>query len=259
MKSFLKKWSGSFGKSEIIISPHQINWIASGLLFFGLISFTAGYFWGQKKAVEYFIKKIEEDSFADRISYALYTMNDRDSVEFEGNDTADSIDNESTDVTQIENQDSADSEEEGIVDSGEKIQELTTEHSVDNIPTLTLDDLQSYDGQNLPVDIVESQKENLSQNVLDEINKSHEIVYLARLAGFGTLQAARVFLQRIQVIDKNASLIEHVSTTPKGKKRKWFQVVTGEFKDKNNLDLVVRRIKNKEFISDVQIIEKKKG
>ncbi len=259
MKSFFKKWIHAFENSEIIVLPNQLNLIISGLLFFGVATFAAGYFWGQQKAVDYFIKRIEEDSFADRISYALYTMNDRDSVEFEEAENSDSIDNESSENSQIDSVDSIDSEEDSGLDNSEKLQDSASGNEVDDIPTLSLDELKSYKYASDSSDIDESLQKKSKENCIDHIKETDDTVYLARLAGFGTLQAARVFLHRVQAIDKHASLVEHLSTTQKGRKMKWFQVVTSDFKDKKDLEFIVKRIKNKEFISDVQIIEKKKG
>lgn len=67
----------------LYIPNRQVSWLLAGIFFLGSALFVTGYFWGHKRALDRFVAKLEEESFADRISYALYTMNDRDSSEFE--------------------------------------------------------------------------------------------------------------------------------------------------------------------------------
>ena len=257
MKNFFKKYIQKYSLSslyndthELVIQPRQLNWILSGLLLFGLTSFIAGYFWGQKKAVEYFIKRIEEDSFADRISYALYTMNDRDSLEFEESDN-DTNQTSDGDDDQLENSENIDTNSESTDDS----QESTD--GEEDIILVTEDILQKSPLENVieEVDIPVSKITVMKTSTVPV----ERTVYVARLAGFGTLQAARDFLRRIKPLDNGANAVEHVSKTSKGRKIKWYQVVTSEFEDKKALTHLVERIKHKEHINDVQIIDRKKG
>ncbi len=256
MKNFFKKYVQRFTRlwtdDQGLVIPHkQLNWVISGLLFFGVTSFVSGYFWGQKKAVEYFIKRIEEDSFADRISYALYTMNDRDSLEFEeaensdneaidSNQSSDSDDDTTGESSDNGNDNSDDTQEGG--DAEEDVPLLTQENLKNNAPTV--------EAVVIPVEIT---------TVEVPVIAPEKTVYLARLAGFGTLQAAQVFRDRVKVLDKGAQVVEHVSKTSKGRKMKWYQVVTSKFENKKDLTQLVERIKRKEHIGDVQIIDQKKG
>ena len=260
MKKKFKNWLSLFSLSSfysddkgLIVPAKQLNWLISGLLFFGLSSFVAGYFWGQRKAVEYFIKRIEEDSFADRISYALYTMNDRDSLEFS--------EPELTDISQsADTDDDAGSEnaDNGSETSDDAQESNDSSDSNDDLQIITQDTLKNADSSTefqeiLPAEILEVSTFPEQKIVLEKT------VYLARLAGFGTLQAACLFLDRVKVLDKGACVVEHVSKTSKGRKMKWYQVVTSKFDDRKTLNHLVDRIKQKEHISGVQIIDQKKG
>ena len=247
MQSWLKKISGIFiqfkkknqEKIELVIPNRQVNWLIAAVFSTSLFCFFLGYFWGYRCALERFVAKIEEESFADRISYALYTMNDRDISEFES-------EQEDSNGAGLSDDESVPSDEQ------EEVEE-TMEVSV------PIEDEPTKIAEIVSDAVVE--KNHLEANIhnasLNQAKK--EVVFIAPLAGFGTLQAATHFLQRVKLLDPQALLEEKVSSTAKGKKVTWYQVKTGEFETKDKLKKVVDMLQKKEHIKNVQIIEKRKG
>lgn len=76
------------------VPKRELNWmIALGLLLF-LLAFLGGYFWGHRRAVGRFLSKVEEESFADRITYSLYTLTGKSVEEEQPGDVSDETEEE---------------------------------------------------------------------------------------------------------------------------------------------------------------------
>ncbi len=233
MKKWLTTLQQSFGiltqreEGEIglFIPNRQTSWIVSGILIFGFLCFILGYFWGHRRALQRFVAKIEEESFADRINYALYTMNDRDISEFE---------QEQEDINE-----SNGSEDTNGTDDQEEVIEI--EEPINNSKQATESE----------------EKAPLQIPILQTVQST--TVFVAPLAGFGTLSAATEFAERIKIIDPQATIQKRASKTQKGKAVTWYQVVTGEFEKKEDLQKITSVIQKKEHIKKVEIIEKRKG
>jgi hypothetical protein len=211
-------------ETGLFVPNRQVSWILSFVLLFGFLTFITGYFWGQRKAIERFVNKIEEESFSDRISYSLYTMNDRDVSEFEAPDT-----------------------ENGAPET-EKIAEATPVQE----PTIL-----AYDETKNNKKKQES-SEPKPKAVMQETRKDVGKIFVAPLAGFGTLHAASTFARRVQKLDPGVKVKTRVSKTPKGKTIAWYQAVTGEFEDRKDLERIIGQIRVVEHIKDIKIIEKRK-
>ncbi|MFT6765344.1 MAG: hypothetical protein ACJAZS_000220 [Alteromonas naphthalenivorans] len=211
-------------ETGLFVPNRQASWILSFILLFGFLTFITGYFWGQRKAIERFVNKVEEESFADRISYSLYTMNDRDASEFEAPDA-----------------------ENGTIET-EKSQEETVAQS---LPVLA----QAETKNNIKIAEVPKPQPTVSiQEKKEDIGK----IFVAPLAGFGTLHAASTFARRAQKLDPGVKVKTRVSKTPKGKTIAWYQAVTGEFDDREELERIIGQIGIVERIKDIKIIEKRK-
>ena len=65
-------------QAGLFLPNRKVSWVITTALFLCFIMFSLGYFWGQRRAVSSFLGKIEEESFADKITYSLYAMNGRD-------------------------------------------------------------------------------------------------------------------------------------------------------------------------------------
>lgn len=210
-------------ETGLFVPNRQVSWLLSFVLIFGFLTFITGYFWGQRKAIERFVNKIEEESFADRISYSLYTMNDRDVSEFEAPDS----ENGASEI--------------------EKNTEEVTEQAPVVLAQIKNEKLQS---------IKKSDKEQ-PKAVIQENEKEKRNIFVAPLAGFGTLHAASTFAHRVRKLDPKVKVKTRISTTPKGKKIAWYQAVTGEFDDRDELERIIGRVGKAEHIKDIKIIERK--
>ena len=231
MKKWLTKLQHSLGiltKHEkeqvgLFIPNRQVSWIVSGILMFGFLCFILGYFWGHRRALQRFVAKIEEESFADRISYALYTMNDRDSSEFE---------QEQEDANETNG-----SEDANGSDDQEEVLEIEESVTVE---------------KQLP-------ETESSIKIVTKIEPSKTVLFIAPLAGFGTLSAATEFIERVKILDPQATVQKRTSKTQKGRAVTWYQAVTGEYEKKEELQKIAGIIQKKEHIKKVEITEKRKG
>lgn len=107
-------------------------------------------------------------------------------------------------------------------------------------------------------EVVETEESEQLQEPQKNIQEPENTVrYVAPLIGFGTLSAARLFAQRAQERGTPVIIKERSSTTQKGKKIVWYQAVTHEYQDKQELQKVIEKIRQAEKIEDVTIIEKK--
>jgi len=82
-------------QAGLFLPNRKVSWVITTALFLCFIMFSLGYFWGQRRAVSSFLGKIEEESFADKITYSLYAMNGRDASDED--DSSD--DNDSEELT----------------------------------------------------------------------------------------------------------------------------------------------------------------
>ncbi len=73
----------------VFIELRQLSWIVAGLITLAFLGFMAGYFLGQKKVLEQFSTKLEQDSLSDKISSSLCSIYDI-KTEAEETDTAES-------------------------------------------------------------------------------------------------------------------------------------------------------------------------
>ena len=217
----------------------HISWVCSfvlGLLFF---TFLVGYFYGQRKAIERFVSKIEEESFADRISYALYTMNDRESSEFEESDA----DTDAPADVAVESSNNVDNVTENSDEDQNVSEEITTQdevaHEIDK------------DNKNVTTGLMAEEKNG---------TEAAEVIvmYSAEIMGFGSAQAAHRFIDRVEELDSRIHLKKRISKTSKGKKIVWYQAVAQDFENKEELEKLLDEIKKKENIKEDIIISAKR-
>ncbi len=208
----------SCDKKGLYIPKKELSWIIAALISTLLGVFLAGYFWGQRKAVSTLLEKIDKESFADKVTYSLYTMNGK--------------------YQQDENNEDDDQDEDD-----ETIETPRTEQ---------------------PTNFEVEDKNSLTQEiVVDEIVEKHEqepvVTYMAPLVGFSSFNSANQFMQKIKKSGIDVSVKKRVSKTAKGKSVAWYQVITGEYTDKNEVEHVVMRLSEKENLKNVKIVEIKKG
>ncbi len=243
MKKILTKMRHSMGilttlkdeEAGLFVPNRQVSWIVAGTLFLGFLFFMLGYFWGHRRALDRFVAKIEEESFADRINYALYTMNDRDISEFE---------QETEDVN-------------GVSTSPEELAQTNDEQEENGEEQeLSVTAAQAPSQHEQSDDV---KKENTLVQESQPVQAQASILFVAPLAGFGTLHAATEFIQRVQLVDPSSVVEKRTSKTSKGRAITWYQATTGTFEKKEDLEKIVNVIRKKEHIKDIKIVEKRKG
>jgi hypothetical protein len=256
----MKKWLTRLQQSLGILTKHekdqvglfipnrQVSWLLSSILIFGFLCFILGYFWGHRRALQRFVAKIEEESFADRISYALYTMNDRDSSEFEQ-------EQEDTNETNGPEDTNGSDEQEELVE----IEESTTaeKQTPDAGTSTTATSLTKKEVLKTP--LTEEKKQAEKMTALTTPQHESTTVFVAPLAGFGTLSAATEFIERVKILDPQATVQKRTSKTQKGRTVIWYQAVTGEYEKKDELQKITTLIQKKEHLKKVEITEKRKG
>jgi len=92
-------------------------------------------------------------------------------------------------------------------------------------------------------------KQELPSNA-EESHKS----YFAELIGFGYKKYADQFISRQANKGIILKLKTRTSISPKGKKRTWYQVVTPQYSDQNELKRIVKTLKDIEKLHDVRIV-----
>jgi septal ring-binding cell division protein DamX len=64
-------------KKGLCLDKHQSSRLVALLLLIACFVFVAGYFWGQKTAIDQLLNSVERDSFADQIQYSMCSMYDQ--------------------------------------------------------------------------------------------------------------------------------------------------------------------------------------
>jgi hypothetical protein len=102
--------------------------------------------------------------------------------------------------------------------------------------------------------VPEKEEELIINNSIEPQTESVHLgkQYYAQLIGFGTQQAADQFAQRIGKIAQ-VEVRARESSTAKGRKITWYQVVTKPFNDRDSLHNAVDRITKQEKLKGVQI------
>lgn len=221
----------------LFVPNRELSYCVAGGLLGLFFVFMAGFFWGQQHAIKDFLHTLNQDSFADQVASSLYVLTDptpelpETEQEESGSDTTDTgegendSDNGEDDSNELDLQDTVDSS----VDSNEK--------SIQSIEKKTSMVASSVDTPNL--------------DTPDNENSTH---YYAQLIGFGTVEAADQFVNRITRKGFPAKVEKRTSKTAKGKKVSWYQVVTDAYLDKAHLERVVQMIVWQEKLKDVRIV-----
>lgn len=79
----MKTWKDKDNKSDnapenasncLLLSMRQLSFVVAANIILLFTTFILGYFWGQRYAVEQFVDKIDNNSFADQISSSLFSL-----------------------------------------------------------------------------------------------------------------------------------------------------------------------------------------
>ncbi len=204
----------------IVIPARYTGLLAASVVVILVSVFMGGYFWGKKHALEEtFCKSTERDSLADQIFVALCGAADsKDANQSTNNDELDEVVEEQETTVLV----AGDSAEAPQVDS----------HHTDEPTTIS--------------------EEIVEQPTVSSENK---IPCYAELIGFGSLSGAERFAQRVRT--KNhipVSVKKRTSKTAKGRTVTWYQVVTDQYAEEQELVALVNIVKQQERLNDVRIV-----
>lgn len=68
------------GGEGLFVSNRQLSFVVAGNIILLFTTFILGYFWGQKYAVEHFVDKMHNGSFADQIYSSLFSLQEGSSI-----------------------------------------------------------------------------------------------------------------------------------------------------------------------------------
>ncbi len=200
----------------LLIPDRYVGWIISSVMMLVFIIFMTGYFWGKKRALEAFCVSTERESLADHIYVALCGT-PADDKEPSPNELDDEV------VDEQESEVSSVVAENGTTPSNAMGQQSST-------PAGSQASLQ------------------IAHNKEDEVN------YHAELIGFGTMQGAKRFAARLEKKQMPVVINKRVSRTARGRVVNWYQVVTTDYKNKDELISFVNIVKQQERLNDVRIV-----
>jgi len=64
--------------TSIEVTNRQIGWVVAIVMVISLGSFSAGYFWGEKKAADRFVARVEQDALADQVYTSICSLYEND-------------------------------------------------------------------------------------------------------------------------------------------------------------------------------------
>lgn len=207
-------------KTVIIPEERYSTIIAGGVITLFLVA-TIGFFIGHHVAVMRFLHKVDEEAFSDKILYALYNIN------------------------------GVEQEEESLEEATETKNAVEVEVIQEVVET---GDIPQEDNE----ETTQSLDEKIETDVQPVTASIEEVVYAAPLIGFGTLHAAEQFVEKLNQRNITVIIKHRSSTTNRGRKIRWYQVVTPEYASKKDLEDLIREIQKKEKLQNVTIIEKRK-
>jgi hypothetical protein len=115
------------------------------------------------------------------------------------------------------------------------------------VPISSSDTTQQQQQQHAALLATNTQEKELVAEIASE--------YAAELIGFGKREAAQQFINRIaKDMDIELELRTRQSKHQKGKTVTWYQVVTKRYKDKKELDTIVKMIAKKESLHNINIV-----
>ncbi len=104
------------------------------------------------------------------------------------------------------------------------------------------------------VDMVATTTTEESVSMAEQLGAKSGPSYYAELIGYGTRKAAELFVQKMNKKSISVELKERKSVTAQGKKREWYQVVTGRHKNRENLERITDRLAREEKINGIRIV-----
>ncbi len=98
--------------------------------------------------------------------------------------------------------------------------------------------------------------ESNTESSLEDLNHNNPAVasgYYAELIGFGRLQAAQLFVDKLKAKGYQVSVRKRISKSGNGKTINWYQVITQTYPDKRALQKMIEVIKKTERLQGIKI------
>lgn len=110
--------------------------------------------------------------------------------------------------------------------------------------------------EDAPIDAAPDNAPVITAHMQQHEPEQNSVHYVALLAGYGTQRAAQQFAQRLENKGIKAEVRTRVSKSSQKKQRKWYQVVTQKYENKQALSSLVEQLKIQERLgNDVRIVE----
>jgi|SRR5579863_1142618 cell division protein FtsN len=107
--------------------------------------------------------------------------------------------------------------------------------------------------ENVVVSSTINQEIIVSEAIQDIIQDKQEQKYYAQLIGFGTEKAAQSFVKKLSAKGIETEVKKRASKTVKGQTSYWYQVVTAQYLNKDDLLHLVDKLTKEENIKDARI------
>lgn len=114
-------------------------------------------------------------------------------------------------------------------------------------PLLSLTDSTQMDNGEIP-------SVNNNSILLEGHSSVEKKSYYAQLIGFGTQRAAELFVQKLHKNNIMVQVKKRTSTTARGKRVLWYQVVTDIYSNRDQLTALVQSIQKIERLHDIRIV-----
>jgi len=212
------KNSESSGMVHMTVRQFTLMTVAA--LFVCIFMFVIGYFVGKKSVLDEFAAKVSKESFADQVEYAFASQ-----ALHAMDDAVDS-----------------DYDDEASEQNADELTNLSEEAKSKGVDSKKQESMQIEKIQE-PVKAAQVQQERG--------------IWYAKLIGFGSQKSASAFADRLQKKGVEVRIKTHMSKTASGKKRTWYQALTGEYTDKKEFDAVLDKIISLEHLkrNDIQIVQ----
>lgn len=213
-------------------SKRSMSLISAALVLIFFLTFMTGYIWGKRVALEDVLKAVEQKTFADQISGSLYALSAHD---FEV-------------------------KKEDISETGAVVVSVAPEEFAQNNNGMPEVEglVQPVEASPVVLSSEKNEKEAVALSLLSSAesskreNKSEK--YYAPLIGFGSKKAANKFVALLEGNPLKVVIKEHISIGSNGKKRAWYQVVTQQYTNKEELEQLVAHVVKKEHLSGVSVL-----
>lgn len=229
----MNKWEDSFKKISVekdgtqlchcsdnqglFIPNRQLSAVVAIILLLSFSIFMTGYFLGKRKVVEQFTQEVQQDAVSDKIYTTMLATQEGQSSFVKDSAYAETTRDKSVDMRVA-----ADA--------------LLVTHVDDNI---TASPLMSH--------------EEISTTVQLDATSQDARSYYAQLIGFGTEKAAQLFAKKLLTKGIETEVKRRSSKTAKGHTSYWYQVVTAQYSNKDDLLHLVDRLTKEENIKDARI------